>query len=112
MSEHLPFIQRALSGDVIDLREINADIDAWHETDTTEPLNEWLGMSFDEYALYVERPQALRYILQARKYGVDISSFLHDANAMEATALAARGASAAEVEELLRWLRKTGRLDS
>lgn len=33
-------------------------VEAWHTCDTTEPMNQFLGMSQAEYAAWVENPQA------------------------------------------------------
>jgi hypothetical protein len=35
-------------------KEINDKIDEWHESDSPLSLQEWLGMSRDEYAAFVE----------------------------------------------------------
>lgn len=42
-------------------------IDLWHEGDDTRSLPEFLGMSEDEYGLWVEKPDALPVIFLARK---------------------------------------------
>ena len=54
MSEKRPIVERFLSGEECDLTRIDGEIDAWHETETTIPLHEWLGLTLEEYQLYVE----------------------------------------------------------
>ena len=72
------------------------------------PLYEWLGLTPDEYQLYVEKPSAIRIILAARHHNRSLKELL---SAKDSTSLiAARGASAAEVTELRKWLKATGRL--
>jgi hypothetical protein len=102
------FIERVLAGQVLDLDEILDDIDEWHHRRPTESLAQWLGMTDAEYALYVERPNALRPIIQARKYSVDIHTFLTATD--RSVAIAARGATQKELHELSAWLKKTGRV--
>jgi hypothetical protein len=102
MSEHVTFIDRALRGEVFDPdEEIDDAIDAWHESDTSLSLSEWLGLSQDEYALFVEEPQHLGSILKARRYGLDLIEVAR-ARA-DAPALAARGLDQDELRELIAW---------
>jgi hypothetical protein len=109
MSERRTFVDRALAGDVYDLGTIQADIDAWHDAPEDEvSLNEWLGLTKHEYALFVEQSSALGPILSARKYGLDLATFLQVTE--DAVPLAARGGSAEETAKLVAWLKKTGRI--
>ncbi len=108
MSEKRSIVERLLSGEECELTRIDDEIDAWHEADTTMPLHEWLGLRPDEYQLYVEKPASIRIILAARHQNRSLKELLaaKDANSL----IAARGASAAEVTELRKWLKATGRL--
>ena len=105
MSKRRSIVERFLCGEECDLTRIDDEIDAWHEADTTIPLHEWLGFTPDEYQLYVEMPAAIRIILAARHQNRSLKELLA---AKDATSLA--GASAAEVTELRKWLKATGRL--
>ena len=108
MSSKRSIVERLLSGEECELSRIDDEIDAWHEADTTIPLHEWLGLTADEYQLYVEKPASIRIILAARHQNRSLEELLA---AKDATSLiAARGASPAEVTELRRWLKATGRL--
>ncbi len=64
-------------------------------------------MTAEECALWVERPGALRFILQSRKFGLALSDCLELESNERA---AARATSAKEAAKLIEWLRKTGRL--
>ncbi|WEH40923.1 hypothetical protein [Streptomyces sp. AM 2-1-1] len=102
------FVDDALVG-VAGVDDIDSYVDAWHDADDTDlELHEWLGMTWDEYRLWVEKPTTLRYIVSAHRHGRTISDELvKSANGLR---LAARAASANEVEGVLTWLQKTGRL--
>jgi hypothetical protein len=107
MSKPRPIVDRLLTGEECDLSRIDDEIDAWHMTDTSIPLHEWLGFTSDEYQLYVEKPLSLRIILAARDHKRSLEGLL---SAKDACSLvAARGASPAEVMELKKWLNATGR---
>jgi len=108
MSKKCSIVERLLSGEESDLTRIDDEIDAWHEAETAIPLHEWLGLTPDEYQLYVEKPASIRIILAARHHNRPLKELL---GAKDATSLiAARGASPAEVTELRKWLKATGRL--
>lgn len=70
MSERRTFMDRALAGEIQDLRAaLDDEVNAWHESPETETsaLHEWLGLSSDEYARYVERPYRLAGIVESRR---------------------------------------------
>jgi hypothetical protein len=50
--------------------DIEDFVDQWHEGDASCSLAAFLGMSEDEYALWVEKPSALRLIVQAHAEGM------------------------------------------
>ena len=109
-SESKSFVARALAGEWLDPNEaIDDAIDRWHASSTDRTIYEWLGLSKDEYAIFVERPDHLRTILKARRYGLSLDALL-DATGSAETDLAARGLSRAELDDLLSWLKKTRRI--
>ncbi len=71
-------------------------------------MYEWLGLTEEEYSLFVEKPEALRAILNVRRTGADLFQVL--AANDNAFALAARGADTKEAEQIVSWLKQTGRL--
>ena len=50
--------------------DIDDFIDRWHDGDDTRSLAASLGMSDDEYALWVEKPDTLGLIIEARTAGM------------------------------------------
>ena len=109
MSERKTFMKRVLDGEVLDLGCIDEEIARWHDTPEEISMSSWLGMTDEEYGLFVERPDALRVILMARKYGRDLRELLRAVDS-NATSLAARGASEADVANIRKWLEQTGRI--
>ena len=79
----------------------------WHESNSNEPLHDFLGMSWDEYALWTERPETLRLIVAAHERGEAVESLL---SRTDEFAVAARGLAESEAETVRAWLRETGRL--
>lgn len=54
--------------------EIVDFVDRWHEAPEGLDLHDFLGMTKDEYALWVRVPEALRYILAARRDGKPLAA--------------------------------------
>ena len=63
------FLEMVLSGD-LQSEDIDDFIDRWHEGGDTGTLAESLGMSDDEYALWVIKSDALDLIIEARSAGM------------------------------------------
>ncbi|MHB9028766.1 MAG: hypothetical protein ACYC9O_08355 [Candidatus Latescibacterota bacterium] len=66
------FIELCISGKASP-DDIYQFIREWHESDSTEPLEKYLGMSFEDYALWVKDPKLLKYIVIAHKKNVPLS---------------------------------------
>jgi hypothetical protein len=110
MSRATTFVDLVLAGEVLDPEQAIEDwIERWHAAETESLVHEWLGLTREEYALYVERPQFLRAIFAARHLGIPLSKTLEVA-ADQAAGLAARGVPSSEVPALRKWLEQTGRL--
>ncbi|AXI72404.1 hypothetical protein [Streptomyces cavourensis] len=102
------FVEDALTG-VAGVEDIDSYVDAWHDGDGGDlELHEFLGMTWDEYRLWVEKPNTLRFILSAHRNGHTVNEEL--IKSQDELALAARAGSVDEAESVLTWLRKTGRL--
>jgi hypothetical protein len=100
------FINLALEGEVLET-EIDDFVELWHNSETGQSLAEFLGFTDEEYALWVEQPESLRSILFCRKQNVCLS----EADEWrDAHRVAARSQRNGDADELLRWLKKTGRL--
>jgi hypothetical protein len=96
---------------VLDGRTLWTDADdfveRWHESDSTESLHEYLGLTWDEYALWTEKPETLRLILASYTFGEPLNSLLERTDEL---AVAARGLEPKDADSVQRWLEKTGRL--
>jgi hypothetical protein len=100
------FVAACLAGQAL-LTDVDDWIDEWHESEDTLPLDEFLGFHDEEGALFAERPEALRFIVAARRLGKPVNEVLlhpHD------FALAARASDAQQAKAVLDWLKETGRL--
>ncbi|MGA2451257.1 MAG: hypothetical protein ABTD50_21570 [Polyangiaceae bacterium] len=116
MSDPRPtFVERALSGEVLDVEEsVDDAIDEWHERSgrlddgRRVAIFDWLGMTREEYRLFVERPDALETILMAHRHGLSVTDLLKLSQS-GSTSIAARSAPK-DLGKLTAWLKQTGRL--
>ena len=96
---------------VLDGRALWTDADdfvaRWHDSDSDEDLHEYLGLSWDEYALWTEQPQTLRLIIAAHELQEPVDQLLER---VDEPAVLARGLSASDARAVRKWLQKTGRL--
>lgn len=111
MSEPATFVNQVLRGRAF-YSDIDDWVDIWHDADDESPvakmaLHEFLGMSTGEYALWIERPEALRFIIAARKTetSTDTVEMLN-----QVAAAAARAKDDGEAANVIHWLQQTGRL--
>lgn len=102
----MKFIEQVLEGDLLHT-EIDDFVEQWHEQETGQSLAEFLGFTNDEYALWVEQPEAIRSILFCRTHNIKPSEV---AEWKEAHRVAARSQGSGDAGALLSWLKKTGRL--
>src|SRR3989442_1328158 len=100
------FVEMCLSGDAL-AEDIEDHVERWHEGDSHASLAEYLGFTDREYAVWVEKPNTLNLILYARKMNHRLDDVL---TADQAYRFAARSLSEDEGEELVEWLRMTGRI--
>lgn len=87
------------------LEDVYAYVDSWHETTTDLPLNQFLGMTQEEYECWSEEPQCLRLIVQSHAIGRKF-------NPHKALGLAARSSNPGEAQTIEKWLIRTGRISS
>ncbi|MFD3688335.1 hypothetical protein ACFWTE_26345 [Nocardiopsis sp. NPDC058631] len=106
-AEEITFVEAALSGHA-GLEDIDLYIDAWHDGDDDRDLHDYLGMTWDEYRLWVERPESLRYIISSRAHEKPIEAELFE-QAQRKYALAAR-AKENQAQGVLDWLIKQKRV--
>lgn len=97
------FVDACLQGDAL-LDEIDDYVDKWHESDSDEELDTFLGFTESEYDLWLNQGDSIiRNILFARKNDVAIAE-------TQSLSAAARASSKQEAEKILSWLKNTGRL--
>lgn len=60
------FVDLCLTGDAI-VEDIYDFVDRWHESESSLTLPEYLGMTADEYARWLERPESLPFVIAARR---------------------------------------------
>ena len=102
------FVDLCLAGEVL-VDEIDDFVDRWHDSDSDLELSEYLGMTDIEYKTWVERPNAINCILFAkkRKLPLDQALLVHKSEFQ----LATRASELVDTDELIEWLRKTGRIN-
>lgn len=104
--EQRTFVKLCLDGDAL-AEDIDDFVDVWHQGGTGLPLYEFLGFTHDEYKLWVERPNSLDLILYARRFARGLDEVR---TADQFHRLAARSLSADDQDELIAWLKQTGRI--
>jgi hypothetical protein len=95
------------------LRDIDDFIDAWHDAPegsamASLSLDAFLGMTAEEYRLWVEHPESLRYIAAAHKTKQPVAMLLASRDRL---GLAARASDRSEADKLVQWLIKRGRIE-
>ena len=109
--EQPSYMEQLLQGKAL-LEDIDDFVDAWHDAPddskiSSLSLEEFLGMSADEYRLWVERPESLRFIAAAHRNKQPVAAILKKEDRY---GLAARAEDQGEAHELLRWLIDRGRV--
>jgi hypothetical protein len=94
----MSFMEQCLGG-AADLDDIDDFIDVWHAGGTGVELWEFLGMTRDEYGLWVENPAVLVALVESRRRGTTVAESAH------VLAQATNRADAAEMREVEHWLR-------
>lgn len=96
------FMSLALDGSVLS-DEIESFVEAWHQSDSTLEVFEYLGMSFEEYSLWVSDPEAIDTILIARYSDRPLREAVND-NLRVQERIAARSDEAGKLAVLTRWI--------
>jgi hypothetical protein len=100
-------IDELLSGTAF-LDDIDDWVARWHRAGSELPIWEHLGMTRDEYALWVEQPEALRFIVVAHERDEPVEDVISHYEERELAA--ARAEDADQARTVAEWLRRTGRL--
>jgi len=104
--ERETYVDLCLSGHIL-ADKIDDYVDEWHESEYNCSLAEYLGLTDDEYALWVEQPATLGMILHARKRRRKLSDYK---TSSRVHTLAARTVSPQDADVLVEWLKRTGRI--
>lgn len=100
------FVEKCIKGEVLldDIDDIDDFVDIWHEGGSGKELNEFLGMTNEEYSLWIIDPDVLPFIIAAREKKTNILEFFVEEQ--ERLSLAARSVDPDNVFELMEWIGK------
>lgn len=98
------FINDVINADAL-IDEIDDYIEQWHISDSELSVFEYLGMSEEEYFLWLENDFYLKYIIAAHEQNKTIGSLLQDEYS---TRLVARSDSPEEAKKIYNWLKEKG----
>ena len=105
MSEPQSFIDRASTGQVL-FNEIAEFVERWHRGKSAEELHEYLGMTRDEYALWLVNPDTLAIICAARRGRQSLAEAVNEM--MPVLRMAAQPGDAAKFGNMEAWLQRRG----
>lgn len=105
MSRQRTFVELCIAGEA-SLEEIDDFIDAWHAARGGTELHEYLGMTGDEYSLWLRAPDALPCILRARRDREPLTQAV--CRAYEAMRLAPSEKHEPTMARLRSWLKEKG----
>jgi len=98
------FVSLCAKGELL-IDDIDDIVDEWHESDSESELFEYLGMTQQEYRLWVHDPDILPFIITARNQGRSIDDVLNDIHDLP---MAARADSQEKTKSLMKWLKESG----
>jgi len=97
------FMDLYLNG-TVSPEDIDDYVDKWHTSAGTGEIYEFLGMSEQEYSLWLRDPDALPHIARARREGKPLAAVID--SALKKTAVAAHPSDGEKRERLKRWLKQ------
>ena len=97
------FIDDCLNGVAL-LSDFDLIVEKWHsgELDSNLSLRETLGMSNNEYVLWMKDPNNINFIVHARQRNISVENAIDEFFALP---MAARGSSKEEIEAIVSWLK-------
>jgi hypothetical protein len=102
MSEVGTFMDLAVDGQVM-ADEIDHYVEVWHDSNSDCEVFEFLGMTFEEYSLWVMNPELINVVIASRVRKVDLLEAVND-NVTNTERLAARAGEARDVTRLREWI--------
>jgi hypothetical protein len=94
------FLDLCIAGRVL-LDDIDDYIDQWHDSDDDNELSQYLGMTAEEYEIWVHSPETLHLIIASRLNKVPLMNVLESSFDLP---IAARASSAEAAKFLMKWL--------
>lgn len=101
------FIQACIDADVL-VDQIDDYIDEWHDGDYDVEIYEFLGMTQEEYRLWVENDSMIKYIIIAHMENKSIEEVISEL--YESEKLVARAKSADEAKTIHDWLKRKNKI--
>ncbi len=98
------FIDKCINGKALQF-DIDDYVAKWHESDSDISLEEYLGMSGDEYNAWLLDDSMLSYIIKAHK---EKNNF-QDIALSDYKNIAARNSNSNEIKVIVQWLKSNGR---
>lgn len=102
------FIQDCLNADAI-LEEIDDYVEKWHNSIQDVTVHEFLGMTEEEYFLWVDNDFMLKFIIKAHQENKSIDEIL-ELEHFSDIKMAARSRNATEAREIYNWLLAKGKI--
>lgn len=98
------FISDCLKGEAF-LSDIDSVVEQWHEGKVKGniSLREFLGMTKEEYVLWMKDPENINFIIHARRRHIPVEAAIEEFFSLP---MAARGSSKDEISSIVRWLKK------
>ncbi len=97
-----PFMELVEAGFVL-VDEIDDFVDKWHTSSSEEQLHSFLGLTPQEYSLWVSEPDMLHVIIKARHENQSLRDAVND-NLRVGERIAARSDEARKLDVLARWI--------
>ena len=107
MSSRRAFIDLCLEGKV-PLDDVDDFVDRWHETPEGFELHDYLGMTPEEYSLWLRVPDALPYIIKARREAKSLADVV--AHGCRDLRSAVQTSEKSKIARLQEWLKAKGEL--
>jgi hypothetical protein len=102
------FLDQYLTGEVL-AEDIDDYVDAWHESSEEVAIYEFLGMSQQEYSLWLRDPSTLPYIAIARIENKPLAEIVD--SRLGEMPIAARSSDVTKIQRLRRWLEQHGKIN-
>lgn len=100
------FLELYLNGEVL-ADEIDDFVDEWHANPGVNEIYEFLGMTKEEYSLWLRDPESLPHIARSRHANLPLVKVVN--NALDELPLAARSGDSPKLHRLIKWLERQGK---